>query len=91
MSYKVAFQIESVERGDTVNWLVFNTYIDALSKTKLFTFKYCGTEIVHSLSLKDSVIKNLLEALNNDFGFAPYDIDKCKKVIGIGKQYIVKG
>lgn len=85
-----AITITSVRRGKTKNWLKFSAYIAYLSNDRVYSFEFCGTEIVHGLSLDEEAINNLREQLCSDFGYPPYDIKKCKKLIDkIGKEYII--
>lgn len=91
MSTKVSFIITSVEKGKNKNWLVFNSYIEPLDKNKVYTLNFCGTEVEPDYGLKSSIIEGLTNALVNDFGMSPYDIEESKKVLGTGKTYLIKG
>ena len=85
-----AIHITSVKRGKNHNWLVFNAYIGYLSPHTLYPFEFCGTEIC-SLSLSNTAINDLCEQWRSDFGYLPYNIRQCKKIIeNKVKEYIIK-
>lgn len=85
----ISFYVLSVEEGKNKNWLRFTAFIDSLDKNTKYSFDYCGTEIRHSVAVTDKVIEGLKEQLNNDFGYPPYNISKCKIILGNGKQYLI--
>lgn len=86
----IKITITSVKSGKNKNWLTFSAFIDSLSKNTLYSFDFCGTEIIHSLSLRQKAIDELCSKLCSDFGYAPYDVNKCKKICGKGKEYFIK-
>ena len=89
LGVNISFFIFSVEEGKNKNWLRFTAFIDYLDKNTKYSFDYCGTEIHHSVAVTDKVIERLKEQLNNDFGYPPYNIRKCKNLLGNGKQYLI--
>ena len=85
----ISFSIFSVEEGKNKNWLRFTAFIDYLDNNTKYSFDYCGTEIHHSVAVTDKVIERLKEQLNNDFGYPPFNIRKCKNILGNGKRYLI--
>lgn len=85
----IPFDILSVEEGKNKSWLRFTALIDNLDKNTKYNFEFCGTEIDHSIPVTDAVIDRLKEQLQNDFGFVPYDIEECKRILGNGKKYLI--
>ena len=85
----ISFDLLSVEEGKNKNWLRFTALIDNLDKNTKYSFDYCGTEVHHSISVTDLVTERLKEQLNADFGYPPFDIQKCKKALGNGKHYLI--
>lgn len=85
----ISFDILSVEEGKNDNWLHFTALIDNLDKNTKYSFDYCGTEVLHSISVTDIVTDRLKEQLNKDFGYPPFNIIKCKETLGNGKHYLI--
>lgn len=78
-------QLRSVTKGRNKNWLTFEAMYHI--GEGLYTVDFCGTEIHHSMSLSDSQNEALLSYMSADFDYAPYDIDKAKRILGRGKRY----
>ena len=78
-----------VEKGGNNNWLKFKCSCPKMSVSNYYYISFCGTEIIHSLSLNEEQHKNLLNILSLDFGFAPYDISDAKKILEKAKSYDV--
>ncbi|MBQ8817052.1 MAG: hypothetical protein IJZ83_00575 [Clostridia bacterium] len=89
MQYDVAIKIFDVSMGKNKNWLEFKAVIGSLDGNSKYTLSFCGTELLHSLSLPNSEIDYLRDCLCQDFGFAPYKISDIKKILGDGKIYII--
>ena len=81
--------MESVKYGANHNHLTFNGYIPRKDPNLLYCFDFIGTEITVSTYLPDEAKRQLLDALVKDYGYAPYDIKKARKVFGGGKDYQV--
>ena len=81
--------MKSVKYGTNHNHLIFKGYIPRKDPNRLYDFEYIGTEITVNTYLPDEAIEQLLDALVEDYGYAPYDIKKVKKVFGSGKDYQV--
>lgn len=86
---QINISIFDVRLGETTNWLIFEARVGRLDNHRIYSFAFCGTELNHSLSLLDSDIENLREQLYNDFGYPPFDIQKAKRILGTGKEYIL--
>ncbi len=80
-------RIMDVEEGKTKNWLEFSCFNSALDVNRLFHISFCGTDINHNMSLTDKYNKKLLNMLNNDYGYAPYDIQKANEILTNHSEY----
>lgn len=85
----ISFDILSVEEGKSENWLHFTALIDNLDKNYKYTFDFCGTDVIHDIPVTKKVSNRLKEQLKKDFGNSPYDIEKCKEILGEGKHYLI--
>ena len=81
--------IKDIKKGRNENWLHFNAYVDCFDKNRLYGIDFCGTMIESSIPLTDYQRRLFADLLSNDFGFAPYDVEKATKVIGDGKGYVI--
>lgn len=90
MSVIISVFIKNVKKGKTVNWLTFEADVSFFNANKTYKIYFCGTELYSSIPLTTNQKETLEELLIKDFGYAPYSIDKAKKIIGNGKQYIFK-
>ena len=41
-------------------------------------------------SLREDEIEELRTMLCDDFGYAPFDVEKAKRILGEGKDYVLK-
>ena len=75
--------LEDVEIGQTENHLLFNV----LSSRGDVHMKldYIGTEL-HG-GLPDDDLERIRKQMNNDFGYAPFDIDVAKATLEKAKSY----
>lgn len=85
----VAF-LKNVKKGKTKNWLTFEINIGRFDVNKQYTVNFCGTDMDSCIPLTDEQEVRLKELLVEDFGYAPYDIEGAKKILGNGKQYVIK-
>lgn len=64
--------LESVQHGQTQNWLIFKGYIPQQNTNRLYEFKYCGTELNTNSYLTDDFKEQLRHVLNEKFGHPPF-------------------
>lgn len=81
--------IRSASKGKSDNWLVFSVYVSHLDVNKKYRIEFCGTELISSLPLTDEQVDRLKGKMVQDFGYAPYNIDKAKRIIGEGRSYSI--
>lgn len=79
--------IVNVEEGETENHLIFEAYVPRLSSSGRYEFNFEGADIYSSCSMTDKHLKRLKKKLQDDFGYAPFDIKKAKEILGAGKSY----
>ena len=89
MQHNLVIRVENVKPGKNKNWIDFQVRIGALDQNRKYTISFCGTELQHSLSIKDNEIELLREYLYRDFGFPPFNINDVKKTLGKGKDYVI--
>lgn len=89
MQVQIVIRLISVESGKNKNWLTFEAFAGALDRNRKYTISFCGTELEHSLSLTDCEIEELERKLGDDFGYPPFDIEKAKRILGKGKDYVL--
>lgn len=82
--------IVNVRKGKTPYHLEFDVYNGELNRNRKYYIEYTGTELIHNMCLTDEIEEALKESLNEDFGFAPFDIDKAKRIIGKSKTYVYR-
>lgn len=73
MANLLVLKLESVEWGKTKNWLVFRSYITPLDTSRLYTFEFCGSDLIAHASLTDDQENQLREILSERFGYPPYN------------------
>ncbi len=78
-----------MEYGKNKNWLIFKGYVPQCDNSFQYTFEYCGTELYSTANLRESQINDLLEEMNKDFGYAPFDLKKAERLVGDGKEYYI--
>lgn len=81
--------IKSAFKGKSDNWLVFSVYVSHLDVNKKYRIEFCGTELVSSLPLTDEQVDGLKRKMVQDFGYAPYNINKVREIIGEGRSYLI--
>lgn len=90
MNVNIVIFIKNVKKGTTKNWIILEAFAERFDKNKVYEINFCGTDVNSSIPLIEDQNKILRDLLVKDFGYAPYDIDKAKKIIGNGKKYIIK-
>lgn len=90
MNFNIVVFIKDAKKGTSKNWIILKAFAERFDKNKVYEINFCGTEANSSIPLTDKQNETLKELLIQDFGYAPYDIDKAKKIIGNGKQYTIK-
>ena len=89
MRVQINISIQSVNHGKNKNWIELEALVGFFDKNRLYKIEFCGTELNSSIPLTDKQEESLKGQLINDFGYAPYDVCKAKKVIENGKDYII--
>lgn len=79
--------IQDVELGKNGCWLKFHAYVGRYDVNKKYEIDYCGTGISSDIPLTDEQKEMFRSQLNKDFGYAPFDIVKAKRILGDGRQY----
>ena len=74
----LTLNIKSVDLGRTENWLSIDTYAARYDVNRLYHIDFCGTELHHDMPLTDDLREQLMEALVEKFGHAPYDIAEAE-------------
>ena len=87
---QMAINLESVEIGRTENHLVFKGYVPSFSTFYMYEFDYTGVELMSTANLTDKQKERLLEGMLEDFGYAPFNEEKAKRILDGYKQYIIK-
>lgn len=82
MNMKPVIQIISVRLGRNSNWLQFQAFIPHLDLNKKYTLDFCRTELLTSASISDETIEDLRKCLCKKFVHMPFDIKKCKDILG---------
>lgn len=90
MSTTIVIFTKSVKEGRTPNWLTFDVLVGFFDANRVYRVDFCGTDVVSDIPLTDDHNEILKKLLVKDFGYAPYDIEKAKKIVRNGKQYIFK-
>ena len=90
MDVDIVIFIKDVKKGRTKNWLIFEVLVGFFDANRVYKIDFCGTDINSSIPFTDEQNESLKELLIKDFGYAPYDIDKAKKVIRNGRTYLIK-
>lgn len=89
MRTKFIIWIKQVNKGENEYWLHFDAYVDRFDKNKLYGIEYCGTEASSSIPLTSEQSMKFVEMLSEDFGYAPFNVEKARLIIGSGKEYII--
>lgn len=79
--------ITEVKQGTTPNRLVFDCLIGKFDGSRIFYIEFMGTDLNPTAPLLDNSKEDLRLKLCDDFGYAPYDLQKAKEVLGDGKCY----
>jgi hypothetical protein len=72
MENHLVIRLDSVKTGKNAYWLVFEGFIPQYSVNKLYTFEFCGTELITNSGLPDDLKEQLLKQLQAKFGTPPY-------------------
>lgn len=83
-------RLTEVKIGATENHLCFVGYVPYLDANKKWKFDFTGVDLYATASLTEKGVENLLKELCDDFGYAPYDIHKAKRILGDGKDYSIE-
>lgn len=89
MSARIVVFVINAKKGKTENWIVFEANVSRFDVNRKYIIDFCGTEVDSDIPLTDGQNEILKELLVKDFGYAPYNIEKAKKIIGMGKQYFI--
>lgn len=90
MDVNIIVFIKNVKKRKTINWLAFEANVGFFDVNRIYTINFCGTDVDSSIPLTGKQNETLKELLIKDFGYAPYNINKAKKIIGDGKEYVIK-
>ena len=88
MEEKVIFI--DVEYGRNENWLRFTGHVPRCDNSKRYIFEYCGTELNTTAIMTEAAMDNLIDCLNDDFGYAPFDINKASEVLDTYREYYIE-
>lgn len=87
MQVQTVVRLISVKQGKNKNWLEFECFIGKFDGSRIFYIEFMGTDLSTNASLLDDQKEDLRLKLCDDFGYAPYDLQKAKEVLGDGKCY----
>ena len=92
MNVNIGIFIQNVKKGKTNNWLIFEAVVGFFffDVNRVYTIDFCGTDIDSSIPSTDEQNESLKEQLIQDFGYAPYDINKANSIVKNGKKYVIK-
>lgn len=79
--------ITEVKQGKSKNILEFECFIGKFDGSRIFYIEFMGTDLSTNASLLDNQREELRLKLCEDFGMAPYDLQKAKEVLGDSKCY----
>ena len=82
-------RMTSVEYGANKNHLHFRGFIPRKDPNFLYDFDFIGVETTVNTYLPEKANEQLTDKLVEDYGYAPYDIKKVKKIFSDGKDYKV--
>lgn len=87
MTHSLILKLETVEYGKTQNWLLFRGFIPQYDINKLYTFEFCGTDLITSSYLTDAQVNQLRRILSERFGYPPYNDLRTIQFILNEEQY----
>ena len=87
MNSNLNIYVFSVTIGKNNNWLRFSAFVRRFDVNRKYYIDYCGTELAHSIPLTDEGANMFRNMLKKDFGYPPFDIRKCRAILGKGKDY----
>lgn len=73
MANSLVLKLKSVGHGKSQNWLVFKGFIPQHDINRLYTFEFCGTDLMTSAYLTGDQETQLRETLIERFGYPPYN------------------
>lgn len=79
----------SVEYGINNNHLLFRGFIPRKDPNLQYEFDFIGVETIVNTHLPKRANKQLTDKLREDYGYAPYDIEKVRRKFGDGRDYEV--
>lgn len=82
--------LKSVEMGKNDYWIRFECYNGILDINRLFHIEYSGTDVIHDMSLSEIENEKLKLSLNNDFGYAPFNIKEMREVLKKHRGYVFR-
>lgn len=82
-------RMTSVKYGKNENHLHFRGFIPRKDPNLQYDFDFIGIDIDVSTFLPQKAKEQLVNALREDYGYAPFDINKVKAKFGNGKDYEV--
>lgn len=69
------------------NHLIFKGFVLPLYLNDQYHFDFCGTELTTTAGIPDENLEVMRQELIKDYGFAPYDGRKAKKILKEKFQY----
>lgn len=87
---KIVIDLYDVKIGRTQNHLLFKASIPTFNNDKEYEFDYIGSEVTSISEMSEKQCERLKKKLAKDFGYAPFDIKKARKILGTGKRYEIK-
>lgn len=89
MNANIVVFLKNVKQGKTKNWLTFEICVGRFDVNKKYIVDFCGTDIDSCVPLRAEQKVRLKELFVEDFGYAPYNIEEAKEIVGNGKQYVI--
>ena len=81
--------LKEVKYGRNKYHLCFKGYVPRQDPNWLYEFDFIGTDVSTNAYLPEKEKQQFKEQLVKDFGYAPYDIRKVKKIFGNGREHMV--
>ena len=88
MKTQIMVTLSSVERGQNKYYIRFSCTC-SLDHYKNYYLEFCGTELYTNIPLAEGKVDYLKQMLLDDYGYAPYDIDKVKQILKSKFQYCI--
>lgn len=70
--------------------LIFTGFLCSVSNERLYTFTFTGADLYLEASVTEQCRKKFKEALEEDYGYGPYKLEKAKRQLKKKYQYRIE-